>query len=214
MKDGGCSRCPWRHWERDKPAIWKDLDIYLPQGKKLNWMTLQGQASAENVSKIPFFPQDRVQIPKPFITCPVFLLSPSLHNTLASLSSRRPEIPMVPTTPPHWLSLLSRQPLPKPGETPMLPGQGAAWVPFGPPWGSRPPVLAWDPAPVLTASCPGLCNSTWAASRKAVVSCGNKMLNKHHSSHHQSTASFLSSVAPFKRVQSQSHHFFVKTFKN
>ena len=176
-------------------------------------MTLPGQASAENLSKIPLLPQDRVQIPKPFITCPAFLLSQSPHNTLASLCSQQPEMSVVPTAPSHWLSLLSRQPLPKPGETPVLPGQvqPAHCAAFPE---ETDPVLAWDPAPVLTASCPGLCNSTWAAGRKAVVSCGKEMLNKHHLSHHQSSASSLSSVAPLKRVQSQSHHFFVKAFKN
>lgn len=40
------SLCLWRHWERDKPAIWKGLDIYLPKGKTGNRMILQGHASA------------------------------------------------------------------------------------------------------------------------------------------------------------------------
>ena len=30
------SLCPWRHCKKDKPAMWKDLDIYLPKGKKRN----------------------------------------------------------------------------------------------------------------------------------------------------------------------------------
>ena len=30
------SVCPWRRCKKDKPSMWKDLDIYLPKGKKLN----------------------------------------------------------------------------------------------------------------------------------------------------------------------------------
>ena len=39
VKDEGWrlqSLCPWRRCKRDKPAIQKDLDIYLPTDKRLN----------------------------------------------------------------------------------------------------------------------------------------------------------------------------------
>ena len=70
------SLCPWRCCKKDKPAMWKDLDIYLPKGKKLNRWSFKVMTMLKNLPKAVLLPQDRVQIPKLLLICPANPLNP------------------------------------------------------------------------------------------------------------------------------------------
>lgn len=154
---------------RDKPTIQEDLDVYLPKGKKLNWVILQGHASVHNLSKTPLLPQDRVRIPECCSICPAFLFGPAPGNPLRSLPSKPPKLPMVLTiphfpAPPHFptgIPLCQDSPslpalLPRPHETLVPP---TLWHRL-----CYQSVLTEEahclPCPhVLTVSCVSLCNS-------------------------------------------------------